>query len=108
MTLRTLICILGASIYLIGIIMITEVETLIKKAGFTYVGAGRGIGELEKYENHLYHKNIYGSIQQIQLALDREHDRVIPVFSKNVSEELRTSINYLILNSSEKNSFQYN
>lgn len=88
--------------------MITEIETLIKKAGFTYVGTGRGKGELEKYENHLYHKTIYGTVQQIQLALDRENDKVIPVFSKNVSEELRNNINYLILNSSEKNSLQFN
>lgn len=88
--------------------MITEIETLIKKAGFTYVGEGRGKGELEKYENHLYHKTIYGSTQHIQLALDRANDKVIPVFSKNVSEELRNAINLLILNSSEKNSLQFN
>ncbi|WBV63638.1 hypothetical protein PGH43_02065 [Legionella pneumophila 130b] len=27
--------------------MITEIETLLKKAGFTYVGNGRGLGNLK-------------------------------------------------------------
>ncbi len=95
-------------IYLMSISMITEIETLLKKAGFTYVGNGRGLGEFEKYENHLYHKNVYSSIQQIQLAMDRENDTVRPVFSKNVPIELRDSIYELMKNPSEKNSLQFN
>ncbi|AMP88987.2 TPA: hypothetical protein F7Z80_06565 [Legionella pneumophila] len=91
-----------------SIIMITEIETLLKRAGFTYVGNGRGLGEFEKYENHLYHKNIYGSIQQIQLAMDRENDTVRTVFSNNVPVELRDSIYDLMKNPSEKNSLQLN
>ncbi|CZG20899.1 TPA: hypothetical protein ACJ5DT_000812 [Legionella pneumophila] len=88
--------------------MITEIETLLKRAGFTYVGNGRGLGEFEKYENHLYHKTVYGSIQQIQLAMDRENDTVRPVFSKNVPVELRDSIYDIMKGSSEKNSLQFN
>ncbi|HAU1152422.1 TPA: hypothetical protein JBI12_10820 [Legionella pneumophila] len=88
--------------------MITEIETLLQKAGFTYVGNGRLLEGFEKYENHLYHKTVYGSIQQIQLAMDRENNTVRPVFSKNVPVELRDSIYDIMKSSSEKNSLQFN
>ncbi|KTD20214.1 Uncharacterised protein [Legionella lansingensis] len=75
-----------------------RITALINKAGYAYIGEGRGIGQAEGKKVECFQKKGLYSSDVIQLVImDEKKDEILPVFSVNVPITLRDAV-YAIMN----------
>ncbi|KTD55216.1 hypothetical protein Lsai_2808 [Legionella sainthelensi] len=83
-----------------------KIKALIEKAGFYYVGEGRGFGLAEGRNVAYYQKDNYGVAKQLQsicLATNQDdEENILPIFSLNVPEKLRDAVYEIMKEPSEE------
>ncbi|ARB93091.1 hypothetical protein A6J40_13305 [Legionella longbeachae] len=83
-----------------------KIKALIEKAGFYYVGEGRGFGLTEGKNVAYYQKDSFGvrkQQQRIWLATDQDNEEnIVPIFSINVPEKLRDAVYEIMKEPSEE------
>lgn len=83
-----------------------KIKALIEKAGFYYVGEGRGFGLAEGKNVAYYQKDNFDVAKQQQricLATNKDNEEnILPIFSINVPEKLRDAVYEIMKEPSEE------